>query len=85
MTSRRVIVNLFFLCLFSVISCQDTPKEKPPEKPAPPDFKSFFEKMEQENLSQEFQGVHTEDGIETGLFPDSGNGRFHGTHRKSGQ
>jgi hypothetical protein len=65
MISRTLFFNLFFLSLFSVVSCQDTPKEKS----APPDFKSFFEKMEQENLSQEFQGVHTENGIETGLFP----------------
>ena len=69
MTSRTLFFNLFFLCLFSIVSCQDAPKEKPQEKPAPPDFKSFFEKMEKENLSQEFQGLHTEDGIETGLFP----------------
>ena len=69
MTSRIVVFNLLFLSVFSILSCQDVPKEKPEERNAPPDFKSFFAKMEQENLSQEFQGVHTEEGMEAGLFP----------------
>jgi hypothetical protein len=67
MTSRFNFFILVFLSALSILSCQETPKSEAKETP-PPDFKSFLEKLEKDNLSQEFQGVQTEAGKQTNLF-----------------
>ena len=67
MKIKNPLTVILFLGFFSLVCCQEKTKER--ESNLPPDFKSYFEKMETDNLSQEFRGIETTMGKELGLFP----------------